>query len=118
VLIEAMACGTPVIAFNRGSVPEIIEDGLTGFVVEDKEQAVTITERLSRLSRGAIRKRFEERFTARRMACEYLTVYRSLIEKGAYRQLPDGVRTTLVNPAPSIAANFAGKSTQRTFAAK
>jgi glycosyltransferase involved in cell wall biosynthesis len=114
VLIEAMACGTPVIAFNRGSVPEIIEDGLTGFVVEDKEKAVTITERLSRLSRGAIRKRFEERFTARRMACEYLMVYRSLIEKGAYRQLPDGVRTTLVNPAPSIAANFVETSTQRT----
>ena len=107
-----------MIAFDRGSIPEIIEDGLTGFVVKDKEQAVIIAERLSRLSRGAIRKRFEERFTARRMACEYLMVYRSLIEKGAYRQLRDGVRTTLVNPAPSIAANFVETSTQRTFAAK
>ena len=80
VLIEAMACGTPIIAFNRCSVPEIVEDGLTGFVVEDEEEAVAATHRLSRLSRGAIRRRFEERFTARRMAREYLLVYRSLIE--------------------------------------
>src|SRR5262245_12936767 len=55
VLIEAMACGTPVIAFNRGSVPEIVEDGLTGFVVEDQEEAVATADRLSQLSRGAIR---------------------------------------------------------------
>src|SRR5262245_11310075 len=88
VLIEAMACGTPVIAFNRGSVPEIVEDGLTGFVVEGKEEAVAATDRLSRLSRRAIRQRFEERFTARRMAREYLIVYRSLIEKRPHRQLP------------------------------
>jgi hypothetical protein len=85
VLIEAMACGTPVIAFNRGSVPEIVEDGLTGFVVEGEEEAVAATDRLSRLSRGAIRQRFEERFTARRMAREYLVVYRSLIEFEALR---------------------------------
>src|SRR6266853_1753587 len=85
VLIEAMACGTPVIAFNRGSVPEIVEDGVTGFVVEGEEEAVAATDRLSRLSRGAIRRRFEERFTARRMAREYLVVYRSLIEFEALR---------------------------------
>jgi len=85
VLIEAMACGTPVIAFNRGSVPEIVEDGLTGFVVGDEEEAVAATDGLSRLSRGAIRQRFEERFTARRMAREYLVVYRSLIELEALR---------------------------------
>ena len=80
-----MACGTPVIAFNRGSVPEIVEDGLTGFVVEDQEEAVAVADRLSQLSRGAIRRRFEERFTARRMAREYLVVYRSLIEFEALR---------------------------------
>src|SRR5437763_16303153 len=80
-----MACGTPVIAFNRGSVPEIVEDGLTGFVVGDEEEAVAATDGLSRLSRGAIRQRFEERFTARRMAREYLVVYRSLIELEALR---------------------------------
>jgi len=88
VLIEAMACGTPVIAFNAGSVPEIIEDGLTGFVVEDESGAVRAADRLSGLSRRAIRRRFEERFTARRMARDYLAVYRSLIESEGLRSRP------------------------------
>ncbi|HZC58334.1 MAG TPA: glycosyltransferase family 4 protein [Xanthobacteraceae bacterium] len=78
VTIEAMACGTPVIAYNRGSVPEIIEDGLTGFVVEDEGGAIGAVDRLGHLSRDKIRRRFEERFTARRMAQDYLRVYRSL----------------------------------------
>ena len=78
VMIEAMACGTPVIAFNRGSVPEIIEDGLTGFIVEDINGAIGAVDRLHHLSRERIRRRFEERFTARRMAQDYLSVYRSL----------------------------------------
>src|SRR6202453_2874534 len=78
VMIEAMACGTPVIAFNRGSVPEIIEDGLTGFIVEDINGAIGAVDRLGQLSRDRIRKRFEERFTSRRMAQDYLSVYRSL----------------------------------------
>ena len=80
VMIEAMACGTPVIAFNRGSVPEVIEDGLTGFIVEDINGAVGAVDRLHHLSRDKIRRRFEERFTARRMAQDYLSVYRSLSE--------------------------------------
>jgi glycosyltransferase involved in cell wall biosynthesis len=75
-MIEAMACGTPVIAFNRGSVPEVIEDGLTGFVVEDETSAVGAIRHLSRLSRTVIRKRLEEQFTARRMAEQYLRRYR------------------------------------------
>jgi glycosyltransferase involved in cell wall biosynthesis len=78
VMIEAMACGTPVIAFNRGSVSEIIEDGLTGFVVEDINGAIGAVDRLGHLSRDKIRARFEERFTARRMAQDYLNVYRKL----------------------------------------
>ena len=78
VMIEAMACGTPVIAFNRGSVPEVIDDGVTGFVVEDVNGAVGAVDRLGHLSREKIRRRFEERFTARRMAQDYLAVYRSL----------------------------------------
>src|SRR5215470_12294948 len=102
VLIEAMACGTPVIAFNRGSVPEIVEDGLTGFIVERKEEAVAFTDQLSPLSRGAIRQRFEERFTARRMAREYLSVYRSLIENRPYRHWPRrSVLTDTKSRAPS-----------------
>jgi glycosyltransferase involved in cell wall biosynthesis len=83
VMIEAMACGTPVIAFNRGSVPEIIEDGVTGFIVEDEQGAIGATYRLAELSRSKIRERFEERFTARRMAQDYVAVYRSLIERSA-----------------------------------
>jgi glycosyltransferase involved in cell wall biosynthesis len=85
VMIEAMACGTPVIAFNRGSVPEIVEDGLTGFIVEDAMSAVGAIRRLPQLSRAAVRKRFEERFTARRMAKDYLDVYNRLIGASAMR---------------------------------
>jgi glycosyltransferase involved in cell wall biosynthesis len=75
VMIEAMACGTPVVAFNRGSVPEIIEEGLTGFIVESETEAVAAIGRLDRLSRTRVRDRFDQRFTARRMANDYLDVY-------------------------------------------
>ncbi len=80
VMIEAMACGTPVVAYNRGSVPEIIDEGLTGFIVEDENGAIGAVDRLGQLSREKIRKQFEKRFTARRMAQDYLSVYRSLAE--------------------------------------
>jgi len=79
VMIEAMACGTPVIAYNRGSVPEIVDDGLTGFIVEDDTSAVAAVGLLSRLSRPVIRQQFEARFTARRMAQDYLSAYRRLM---------------------------------------
>jgi glycosyltransferase involved in cell wall biosynthesis len=85
VMIEAMACGTPVIAYNRGSVPEVIEDGLTGFIVEDEIGAVGAIDRLSQLDRGKVRQRFEQRFTARRMAEDYLRVYRSLADNARPR---------------------------------
>ena len=83
VMIEAMACGTPVIAFNRGSAPEVIEDGLTGFIVEDVNGAIGAVDRLGHLSRERIRRRFEERFAARRMALDYLSVYRRLADRVA-----------------------------------
>ncbi len=79
VMIEAMACGTPVIAFNHGSVPEIIEDGVTGFIVSDEAEAIRALKRIGTLDRGAIRARFEERFTARRMAEDYVATYESLV---------------------------------------
>src|ERR1700723_368454 len=82
VMIEAMACGTPGIAYNRGSVPEIIDEGLTGFIVEDETSALVVVGRLAYLNRDAIRKQFEKPFTARRMALDYLAAYRSLT-KGA-----------------------------------
>ena len=81
VMIEAMACGTPVIAFDRGSVPEIIEDGLTGFVVRDEAEAVAAVRDLARLSRDAIRGEFVRRFAARRMAEDYVALYHSLAVK-------------------------------------
>ncbi len=86
VMIEAMACGTPVIAFNRGAVPEIVEDSVTGFIVEDEASAITAMEKLDSLSREAIRRRFEERFTARRMAEDYLCAYEQLIAEAKSRR--------------------------------
>jgi glycosyltransferase involved in cell wall biosynthesis len=84
-MIEAMACGTPVVAYNRGSVPEVVEDGLTGFVVEDELSGINAVRRLHQLSRPAIRARFEQRFTARLMAKEYLSTYRTLMSVTAGR---------------------------------
>ncbi len=75
VMIEAMACGTPVVAFRRGSVPEVMEDGVTGFVVDTVDQAVKAVERLGALDRAACRRVFEERFTVERMARDYLRLY-------------------------------------------
>jgi len=80
VMIESMACGTPVIAFNRGSVPEVVEDGLTGFIVEDEISGVNAVSRVAQLNRSKIRARFEQRFTARRMALDYLAAYRSIMD--------------------------------------
>jgi glycosyltransferase involved in cell wall biosynthesis len=84
-MIEAMGCGTPVVAYNRGSVPEVVEDGVTGFVVEDELSATDAVRRLPALSRVAVRARFEERFTARIMAKEYLATYRGLMSGTAAR---------------------------------
>jgi glycosyltransferase involved in cell wall biosynthesis len=81
VLIEAMANGTPVIAFGHGSVPEIIEDGVTGFIVDDIETAATAVPLALRLDRGAIRRRFEERFTAERMARDYVRLYERMLSR-------------------------------------
>jgi glycosyltransferase involved in cell wall biosynthesis len=78
VMIEAMACGTPVIAYRRGSVPEVIEDGWTGVMVDDVAGAVAAVANLDRLDRHLIRARFEQRFTARRMAKDYVAAYSSL----------------------------------------
>jgi glycosyltransferase involved in cell wall biosynthesis len=75
-----MACGTPVIAFNRGSVPEVIDDGLTGFIVHDEASAIAAVGRLGELNRTRVRGQFDRRFTARRMAEDYLELYAELCE--------------------------------------
>jgi glycosyltransferase involved in cell wall biosynthesis len=79
VMIEALACGTPVIAWRNGSVPEIIEHGVTGFVVDNLRDALASLGRIPEISRSACRRAFEERFDSRRMALEYIAVYRRLI---------------------------------------
>lgn len=82
VMIEAMACGTPVIAFRSGSVPEVIEDGVTGFVVDSEEEAIeTLRDRLPKLDRRKVREGFERRFTARRMAEDYVRHYEALHQR-------------------------------------
>ena len=85
VMIESMACGTPVIAFNRGSVPEVIDDGVSGFIVHDEATAVAAVDRLGELDRGEVRGQFERRFTARRMAEDYVDLYEELCLERAPR---------------------------------
>jgi glycosyltransferase involved in cell wall biosynthesis len=81
VMIEAMACGTPVIAFNRGSVPEIVEHGVNGLIVNDMAEAIAAVPRAAAMSRATVRRSFERRFTAQRMAEDYLAVYRGLVAR-------------------------------------
>ena len=88
VMIEAMACGTPVIAFRAGSVPEVIEDGVTGFIVGSEEEAVRAVSLVGKLNRRQIRRTFERRFTARRMADDYLDLYRQLVSSSISTKKP------------------------------
>jgi glycosyltransferase involved in cell wall biosynthesis len=83
VMIEAMANGTPVIAFGRGSVPEIIDDGVTGIIVDSIDTAVAAVPRALALDRVAIRRRFEERFSAERMARDYVERYRDVVRRSS-----------------------------------
>ncbi|MFG3598347.1 glycosyltransferase family 4 protein [Bradyrhizobium sp. RDI18] len=99
VMIEAMACGTPVIAFRSGSVPEVIDNGITGFVVADETEAVEAIGRLAELDRSQVRGHFEKRFTARRMAEEYLRHYKALIHPDVSEVHP-GIRPALVPSVP------------------
>jgi glycosyltransferase involved in cell wall biosynthesis len=95
VMIEALACGTPVIAFDSGSVPEIIENGATGFVVSNIDEAASAVERISTLNRWKCREAFEQRFSASRMASDYLDIYRWLV----LRREGDGAGMAVFRPA-------------------
>ena len=86
VMIEAMACGTPVIAFGCGSVPEVVESGLTGFIVEDLDGAVEAVNRLGELRRTEVRRRFDARFSALAMARRYLHLYAAISCPEQYQQ--------------------------------
>jgi glycosyltransferase involved in cell wall biosynthesis len=83
VMIEAMACGTPVIAFRSGSVPEVVDHGVTGFIVDDEDEAVQAINRLGELDRREVRARFEQRFSAERMAQDYVGHYKTVAEAEA-----------------------------------
>jgi glycosyltransferase involved in cell wall biosynthesis len=79
VMIEAMACGTPVLAYRAGAVEEVIDEGVTGMIVDNIDQARIASVQVAALDRRKVRRRFEERFTARRMASDYVRVYRKLV---------------------------------------
>jgi len=88
VMIEAMACGTPVIAYPCGSVPEIVRDGVNGRIVRNDEEAIAAIRGIGDLDRALCRRDFEERFTASRMARDYLRVYRRLVEASGRSSAP------------------------------
>jgi glycosyltransferase involved in cell wall biosynthesis len=96
VMIEAMACGTPVLAFRRGSVPEIVDNGVTGQIVDTEEEAIRKLPYVLALDRRAVHRRFEERFSATRMAKDYIRVYRSLMRRPLL--LPDAPGISVVHP--------------------
>jgi glycosyltransferase involved in cell wall biosynthesis len=87
VMVEAMACGTPVIALRGGSVPEVLDHGVTGLVCDGIDQAVAAVDRIHQLSRAACRRMFEHRFTAARMASDYTAIYRRILQRGRSREL-------------------------------
>ncbi|MGH9511801.1 MAG: glycosyltransferase family 4 protein [Terriglobales bacterium] len=92
VMIESMACGTPVVAFPGGSVSEVMKQGVSGFVVPDEDGAVAAVQRIAAIDRGACRRYFEERFTSARMTQDYLNVYQKLAQRTpASITIPDGV---------------------------
>ncbi len=88
-MIEAMACGTPVLGFRCGSVPEVIEDGITGAIVDTMEQAILALPLVTALDRGKVRARFEQRFSATRMAKDYVGVYRKLLAASKSANAPE-----------------------------
>jgi glycosyltransferase involved in cell wall biosynthesis len=98
VMIEAMACGTPVLAFRCGSVPEVIDEGISGIVVDSVHQAVMAMDALLAMDRRRVRRRFEEKFTAERMARDYLRLYETQLGTRQRKQ-PDFPRPILL-PSP------------------
>jgi glycosyltransferase involved in cell wall biosynthesis len=103
VMIEAFACGTPVLALGNGSVPEVVDDGVTGRVVKSIDEAIAALPQVMALDRRAVRRRFEQRFTAARMADDYLTLYRKCLPEARKAVRP---RVSIVpsNEAGTISA--------------
>ena len=117
VMIEAMACGTPVIAFENGSVPEVLEQGATGFIVRNEEQAVQAVRQIATLSRGRIRAEFERRFTAQHMAQNYLKLYARLAKERGGSRVPAGAADAdEFLPQSLVTCRHAGSAPQRDSA--
>ena len=101
-MIEAMACGTPVIAYPFGSVPEVMADGVSGFIVPDLKRAVEAVNKIDKIDRKKVRKHFEQHFTAERMAREYLKIYERLVNrKKAPLAASNGVLSWMKVTSPS-----------------
>jgi glycosyltransferase involved in cell wall biosynthesis len=98
VMIEAMACGTPVIAFRCGSVPEVIDHGRSGFIVDSLEEALGLLPRALELDRAIVRRCFEQRFSVQRMASDYLELYRRMMQH-PHSNAPIAARSVRVQPA-------------------
>jgi glycosyltransferase involved in cell wall biosynthesis len=105
VMIEAMACGTPVLAFRRGSVSEIIDQGVTGAIVDTMDEAVMMLPRVMELDRRAVRRRFEQRFSSVLMANDYVAVYRSLLKQPSISEF----ETTVPMPRPVLEKKLNGQ---------
>ncbi len=96
-MIESMACGTPVVAYHQGSVPEVVDEGITGFVVDNETEAVAAVEMTAGLDRAEVRARFEVRFSVERMADDYLAIYEAMASGNIY---------DFVTGAPTPDTNF------------
>jgi glycosyltransferase involved in cell wall biosynthesis len=94
-MIESMACGTPVLAFRCGSVSEVIDDGITGLVVDSVEEAIAAVPRVISLDRVKVRLRFEQRFTASRMAGDYVRLYKSMLSEASIVPSEDSMQSAL-----------------------
>jgi glycosyltransferase involved in cell wall biosynthesis len=105
VMIEAMACGTPVLAFRRGSVSEIIDQGVTGAIVDTMEEAVRMLPQVLAFDRRAVRRRFEQRFSSARMATDYVALYRSLLKRTSISER----ETTVPRPRPVLEKKLNGQ---------
>ena len=102
VMIEAMACGTPVLAFREGSVAEVVEDGITGYIVNSVDEAICKIGRLLSLDRSRVRRGFEERFTTRRMVQDYIKIYEKLISTRPRGAEDRGRPAMIANGSPQI----------------
>jgi glycosyltransferase involved in cell wall biosynthesis len=113
VMIEAMACGTPTIAFRQGSVPEIIDSGVTGFVVDNVDESLAALAQVRYFDRARCRRVFEQRFSASRMAADYLKTYERVID--AKRRARPRLLEAKEKPRPKATRDPSGEAGSRVI---